>query len=139
MLWITSQTRPDMAFQTCVMSNPGKKPTVQALTDANKAVKSLKANDSFMLKYDNLGNPIELSVAVYSDATHGSLPDDSFQGGYVAFVQVDQKVAPLLWQSKKLKRVTISPLASEAMELCEAADAGVFLAIMVKKIYHLEE
>ena len=25
MMWVTSQTRPDMSFETCVMSNMGKK------------------------------------------------------------------------------------------------------------------
>ena len=28
MLWVTNQTRPDMAYETCMMCNLGKSPTV---------------------------------------------------------------------------------------------------------------
>ena len=40
-------------------------------------------------------------------------------------------IAPILWQSKKLDRVTKSPLASEASAVSEAADAGYFIASML--------
>ena len=48
------------------------------------------------------------------------------------------KVAPILWQSKKLKRVTKSPLASETLALGEAADAGILIANLLSEIHGLK-
>ena len=39
-------------------------------------------------------------------------------------------MAPIIWQSKKLKRITKSPLATETMAVGEAADAGILVANM---------
>ena len=43
-------------------------------------------------------------------------------------------VAPIAWQSKKIHRVTKSPLASETLSLSEVADAGFTIALMVQEI-----
>ena len=43
-------------------------------------------------------------------------------------------VAPIAWQSKKICRVTKSPLASETLSLSEVADAGFMIASMVQEI-----
>ena len=43
MLWVTGQTRPDLAFETCSMSNVGKNPTVKKILEANKAVAKIKS------------------------------------------------------------------------------------------------
>ena len=43
MMWVTSQTCPDLSFESCIMSNAGKHPTVKIIQEANKAVRKLKA------------------------------------------------------------------------------------------------
>ena len=72
LLWATTQTRPDCAFDSCWVSNIGKNPTVQQLIDANKAVRKLKS-DKTRLLYCNLGDPAEIKVLVYADASHANL------------------------------------------------------------------
>ena len=47
------------------------------------------------------------------------------------------KVAPISWQSRKLTRVTKSPLASETLALSEAADSGFLIASMVQEMFRL--
>ena len=85
-----------------------------------------------------MGNPKNLKILAYSDATYASLEDGSSQGGQILFIQGDDnKVAPISWQSKKLDRVTKSPLASETLALGEAADAGFFIASLIQEIYGL--
>ena len=42
MMWVTSQTRPDLSFETCIMNNAGKHPTVKTTHEANKAFRKLK-------------------------------------------------------------------------------------------------
>ena len=46
-------------------------------------------------------------------------------------------VAPITWQSKKISRVTKSPLASETLSLSEVADPGFMIASMVQEIHCL--
>ena len=101
MLWVSSQTRPDMSFDTCLMSNMGKNPTIKKLHEANKALVKLKSKH-VSIKFPHLGNPRQLSVVSYSDATYASLADGSSQGGVITLVQGENgKVAPICWSSKK--------------------------------------
>ena len=137
MLWVTNQTRPDMAFETCVMSNTGKDPTVRKIVDANKAVRKIQNSNDVKVKFPPLGKPSDISIVAYGDGTHASLSDGSSQGAFIIFLHGNGKIAPMMWQSKKLKRVTKSPLASEALSLGETADAGLLIANMVKEIYKL--
>ena len=39
LLWVTSQTRPDAAYDSCLVSNVGKDPKKKILLGANKAIK----------------------------------------------------------------------------------------------------
>ena len=119
MIWATSQTRPDVAYETCKMSNTGKRPTINMILEANRAVNKLKKK-SVSVVFKNLGCPAELSVEVYADATHASLADGASQGGFVIFLKGKNGLTvPLSWQSKRLQRVTKSPLASETLALGE--------------------
>ena len=121
-------------FVTC---NTGKNPSVKLLKDANRALKKLKSCE-LEICFPLLGNPEKLSVLAYSDATYASLVDGASQGAFIVFLQGENGlIAPLLWQSKKLDRVTKSPLASEASAVGEAADAGYFIASLMigKRVY----
>ena len=139
MMWVASQTRPDLSFETCVMSNTGKHPSVKMIHEANKAVSKLKSKN-LSLCFPNLGDPSKLKVLAYSDATYASLEDGSSQGGQIIFVQGEnKKIAPISWQSKKLERVTKSPLASETLALGEAADAGFLVSSLVQEIFGLSK
>ena len=82
MMWVTSQTRPDLGFETCVMSNTGKHPNIKMIHEANKAVTKLKSKN-LSLNFPNLGDPNKLKVIAYSDATYASLEGGSSQGGLV--------------------------------------------------------
>ena len=113
LLWVTSQTRPDMAYDSCVVSNAGNQPMVQKIVEANKAIKKLQQRDEVKLRFPKLGKIENMKVICYTDATHASLPSGASQGAFIVFLAGGGKVAPIAWQSKKLHRVTKSPLASE--------------------------
>ena len=136
LLWVTSQTRPDVAFDSCVISNYGKTPTVKNLFDVNKAIKKLQSTE-LKLSFPNLGEKNLIEVKVYGDATHASLPSGASQGAFIAFLCGNNYVAPITWKSKKLDRVTKSPLASETMALAEAADNGFLIAKMTQEVFGL--
>ena len=139
MLWLTSQTRPDLAFETCAMSNVGKNPTVKKIVQANKAVRKLKNKPDVCIHFVNIGPPEEAKVLVYGDGSHNSLSDGSSQGALIVFLCRKEHAVPILWQSKKLKRVTKSPLSTEIIAVGEAADAGILVATMVKNVYKLDQ
>ena len=127
-----------MCYETCVMSNAGKQSPKKLLSDANKAVKKLKSN-SVKVKFPYLGRPEKLKIVVFSDATYGSLSDGASQGAYLVFIQGENgKVAPISWQSKKLSRVTKSPLASETSALCDGADAAYLIASHLVELFGLK-
>lgn len=46
--------------------------------------------------------------------------------------------APIIWRSKKIDRITKSPLASEVSEIADATDAGHLIAEMIKELYVLK-
>ena len=137
MIWASSQTRPDVAYEVCQMSNTGKNPTVRMISEANRAVSKLKKKN-VSITFKKLGSPEDLKVEVYSDATHASLNDGASQGGFVIFLKgKGGKTVPMSWKSKRLQRVTKSPLASETSALAEGADAGYLLASLVKEVFRL--
>ena len=138
MIWAASQTRPDVSYETCRMSNPGKHPTVKMILEANKTVTKLKKK-SVSIRFKDLGSPQDVSVEVYSDATHASLEDGASQGGFIIFLRGrNGRTVPVSWQSKRLHRVTKSPLASETLALGEGADAGFLIASMMKEVFGLK-
>ena len=133
LLWATTQTRADCAYDACSVSNSGKEPTVKHLLMANKAIKKIKGADVSVC-FPNLGKVSDLSVVAYSDAAHANLPSGASQGGMIIFLAGNGKVAPITWQSKKLDRVVKSPLGAETMALAEAADSSVLVVKMVEEI-----
>ena len=135
LLWVTGMSRPDMSFLTCQVSNYGKNATVRNLIETNKAIRKLKSA-KVCLKFPKL-NIQGIQVLCFADAAHGNLPSGASQGGYVVFLYDNKKVAPITWQSKKLSRVTKSPMASEALALGEAVDSGYLIAAMVREMFAL--
>ena len=92
------------------------------IQEANKTVRSLQRRH----------------VSCYTDATHASLSSGASQGAYIILTYGENgKIAPISWQSKKLCRVTKSPLASETLALSEGADAGFLVASVVQEIHAL--
>ena len=138
LLWTTSQTRPDLAFQSCIISNYGAAATVKSLSEANKAIRKLK-NDSMKMCFPGLGNPNYMKIVAYGDGSHASLPSGASQGANIVFLAGNGRAAPVTWKSKKLDRITKSPLASEVMAVADAADSGFLVASIVQEIFQLRK
>ena len=137
-LWVTSQTRPDSSFNGCLISNYGNDPKVKCLLEANKTVKKLKS-DQLKIVYPNLGEPEKMRVVVYGDGSHASLMSGASQGGNIVFLTGEsRRAAPVTWKSKRLDRVTKSPLATEISAVADAADHGHLVAAMTKELFCLQ-
>ena len=136
LLWATTHSRPDAAFDACTISNYGKEPTVRNILIANKGIKKLQGNQ-LRLVFPKLGDLRKLHIITYADAAHANLPSGASQGGILVLLAGNGKVAPIMWQSKKLSRVTKSPFAAETMAQAEAADAGVLVAKMAEEVFRI--
>ena len=135
--WVTSQTRPEMAYHTCQISNSGKSPCIKLLNEANKTIRRLKI-ESTELIYPPLGNPNDWSVVVFADGSHASLPSGGSQGGCIVFlVGNNGNAAPIAWKSKRIERVTKSPLATEISAVADGTDLGFLVASLTKEIFAL--
>ena len=58
---------------------------------------------------------------------------------FIIFLTGGDQVIPIWWKSKKLNRVTKSPLASETMAVNEAADSRFLIAMMVAEVFNLSK
>ena len=137
-LWTTSQTRPDSAYDGCQISNIGDDPRVKSILEANKAIRKLKT-DQLKIIYPFMGKPENLKVIAYGDGSHASLPSGASQGGNLIFLSGENgKAAPIVWRSKRLDRVTKSPLATEVSAVADAADHGHLVAAMTQELFCLK-
>ena len=84
--WVSSQTRPDISFDSCQVSVSCKDATIEDLFKANKSVKKLKS-EHVSLQYPNLGSLKEARIVGYNDAAFANLKDSGSQGGLLSFLQ----------------------------------------------------
>ena len=103
---------------------------------ANKIVRKLQKNEVH-IRFPALGDPKQWKLIVYGDASHANLPSGASQGAYIIFLLGDNKMCPIIWRSKRLDRVTKSPLASEISAIAEAADAGFLSKSVIEEIFNV--
>ena len=133
LLWATSQTRPDVAFEGCQVGNYGKHPTVRNILEANKAIRNFN-HDSYLSHF-----LIWEKLRIYEFCAILMLLTQAYQmvlpKVHIFFLLgKNNMVAPFAWQSNKICRVTKSPLALETLSLSEVADAGFMIASMIQEI-----
>ena len=69
MMWVSTQTQPDVAFDVCLVSNIGKFPKVKLLFEANKALQKLKSRTG-SITFHQLGRSSDMNIVCYPDATY---------------------------------------------------------------------
>jgi hypothetical protein len=124
--WVGGQSRPDLSFRISVLSSAIADPQVKHLTLANTTLKAAK-RVQYPLSFPQLGANIRMKV--FTDAAHANREDGSSQRGVIIFLTGDSGLCiPLSWSSKKLRRVTRSTFAGEALGVVEGVDECMFLA-----------
>ena len=71
LLWMSSQTRPDIAFDVCQLGTNFKSSGEQDVKYSNKVITHLKQDPAQMI-YKQLGKDENLKLVVYADASHGN-------------------------------------------------------------------
>lgn len=137
--WISSQTRPDIAYESCELSTSIKNATVSNMLYANKVIRKLK-NDFVKLRYSSLGDLSCAKLICFSDASFANLQDAGSQGGNIVLLQGQNgNCVPLTWQSRKIRRVVKSTLAAETLSLLECAESAFMLRSLLTEILLIPE
>eukprot|EP00112_Aurelia_sp_Birch-Aquarium-sp1_P024403 Seg770.3 transcript_id=Seg770.3/GoldUCD/mRNA.D3Y31 product="Retrovirus-related Pol polyprotein from transposon RE1" protein_id=Seg770.3/GoldUCD/D3Y31 len=102
--WISGQSRPDISYDVLDLSISIKNAKVSHLNQANKIIKKVKG-ELPKIRFPSLGDPKDLHIALYSDASYANLSDGvSSAEGYVIFlVGKEGRCCPLSWSSRKVK------------------------------------
>ena len=131
-LWVARQTRPDVAFDGSTLAGRIKNATVKDLMETNKVIKRIKT-DKVSLMFQKLHE--KRTLVLYSDASLGNLPEGGSQGGHFVYLKDEEgKLVPLLWSSKKIRRVARSTLACETLALADGIDACLFLSTLLAEL-----
>merc|ERR1712240_146165 len=132
LLWLAKQTRPDIAFDVATVASRLCISTVGDMRRVNKLIRKVQSEQVFLNSKD-LGDQLELLL--FSDASFGNLADGGSQGGYVIFLKgINGKSSPVTWQSKKIRRVVRSTLASEALALADGVDCVLSIAMLLNEL-----
>ena len=133
--WVANQTRPDVCFENLELSVSMKDPKIEDIIKANKVVKKLRYDDSYVC-FPQLGKIKQMRLALFCDASYANLSDGaSSAGGFIVFLVGENQVScPLAWKANKIKRVVRSTLAAETLSLVEGLDTAFYLGHLVSEI-----
>ena len=135
--WLTSQGRPDIAVDSCFLSNSLKSGDSKVFIAANKIVRKAQ-HQSIVLRFPRNFDPNTCYIVSFSDASFNNLPNAGSQGSYIILL-VDKNgcYCPIAWQSRKVRRVIKSTIAAECLAAVEAAEMAIFIAYVIKDILQL--
>lgn len=125
--WVTTQSRPDMAFENCIIGNSVKEATVRDIHKANRVLKKLQIQPVTLL-YPQI-DLASCQITAFCDASFANLPGNGSQGGYVIFLtDTHGSYCLLAWQSRRIRRVVNSTIAAECSAAVEAAGSSIYLS-----------
>ena len=82
--WLSTETRPDLAYKVSQLASNMKNPTIKSLINANTIIKYVKQRNVDMF-FPSL-EETDLKVRCFADASYGTLEDGGSQGG--VFVEI---------------------------------------------------
>ena len=80
-----TQSRPDVAYDNCIVGNSISKATTQTIIQANKTVRKPRLHE-VSLNYPSHFNISSSKIVGYTDSSFGNLPDGGSQGAFIIFL-----------------------------------------------------
>ena len=135
--WLSTQGRPNIAFESCFVANSLKTGDPKIFDYANKVIRKTR-NQNVILNYPRNFDIFSCCVVTFCDASFCNLPNGGSQGGYVSFI-VDKNgvFSPVTWQSRKIRRVVKSTIGAECLAAVEAAEVTIFIATVIRDVLKL--
>ena len=84
--WVSTHTRPDIAFETCVLISASQEAKVAELIRLNKLVERVK-RDNINIYFPRIDNIREVTLECYTDASLQNLQKGNSQGGLIIFLK----------------------------------------------------
>jgi len=137
--WISTQGRPDIAFDSCYIANSVKSGNHKIFASANKIVRKIQ-NQSITLNFHRDFDVQSCCIVSFSNASFANLPNSGSQGSFISLL-VDENglYSPVAWQSRKIRRAVKSTIAAECLAAVEAAEMSVYLATVIKNIFRFSK
>ena len=135
--WLSTQTRPDIAYEVMEFSTCFNRATLRNLKEVNKCMRKVKM-DQVYVKFPKLEGCTEnWTIVTYGDGAFANLPDKVMSSGGHIILVVDEKgnSCPITWSVNKIQRVVRSSLASEALTQQEAIDGALFAKEMLREVF----
>ena len=138
LLWYGTQTVPYLQLQASLLARKVPSLQVKHLKRANSTLKQgANLNSSIRIKK---GNAAETKLMLFTDASHAADGGVHSQEGAIIFKH-DERVGscfPLLWGSRKIKRVVKSTLAAETIAAVNGYDDGIYVQQLMKELFQKE-
>lgn len=99
--WLVSVSRPDIAYETRVLSTILNNPQMKHLYRANKMLKHVQA-ENITIQFPSLDLK-QLQLLVFADASFANLPNGGSQGAFIIFLSDLKSCCPLTWNSLQTK------------------------------------
>ena len=132
--WLSTQSRPDLAYDVCHLSTSLKDGTVNLLSQANKVIAKAKSENVY-LSFPRMDLE-DLSIFCYADASCGNLRDGGSQMGSVIELRSGDKSCVIDWFSKRIRRCAKSTMAAETIAMVDAVDNAIYLSELLSEIIY---
>ena len=135
--WVSTQTRPGMAYAASIVCGSIKDAGVRDLISANHFFKILKSTE-VMLSFPKTEAIKSAALICFSETSFGHLKCCGSQGGMVVFIEGSNgKYMPLTWQSRKLRRIIKNTLTAETLALQEVLEVAFMIKYILLEILNL--
>lgn len=132
--WLSTQTRPDIAFDVCNLCVSYKNARIQDLLRLNQVINRVR-KEEFRIHFPRLHSLELCYLECFSDASFANLSDGGSQGGFIIILSDDRgNRCPLFWQSRKIRRVVKSTLSAETLALLECAETAIYLREIIAEL-----
>ena len=135
--WLSTVSRPELSFHTCVASGLVKNSTIKDINFVNKIIKQAK-NTQYKIRFRSL-DFTKLKIVVYTDASYNNLPNGGSQGSYFIWLSDGNFCVPITWRSTRIKKVVRSTLAAETIALADGCDAAYSVKSLICEIFGISE
>ena len=136
--WLSTQTRPDISFDSFQLSTRLNRATQKDGKNANKIIKKVK-QENVELKFERLGNIEDLHIEFFADASLGNVEDGiqtkSGMGYFICLANKSLQISPLHWKSCVIDKVTEDVKTAETLALEKALDDAIHISNLVTEVY----
>ena len=138
--WLAKNARPDLGFDSLMLSTKVGKATANDFKQVVKIVKKLKAEPTDM-KFQDLGSIVDWRIDGHGDAGYRSLPDKVSSCGSQVILITNKKTqmqCVVSWRCKKIKRVVSSSTAAEALAANDTLDEMFYIKEVLKEVIGID-